>query len=186
MLCLSQNILCRLSQCLQCGTVARTRPQSPLYLHTFLQESNVQDTRFQHQYPRCRSGVVLGALSTHVQEGALGACRCVLYLDLIELQAERESTPPHFIGTLLTAGVLCAGLVAFRMGNSQVQNYLMKARVAAQGATLAGTASETCHNLQPPYVCGAAPALRDPNTPYLQVSSGCQCTHSGATLVPPS
>ncbi|CAN6477604.1 unnamed protein product [Victoria cruziana] len=41
------------------------------------------------------------------------------------------------IGALLTAGVLTAGLISFRQGNSHLGQKLMRARVVAQGATVA-------------------------------------------------
>ncbi|WOK96393.1 RING-H2 finger protein ATL48-like isoform X1 [Canna indica] len=41
------------------------------------------------------------------------------------------------IGALITAGVLTAGLVSFRQGNSQLGQKLMRARVVVQGATVA-------------------------------------------------
>ncbi|CAL9150354.1 unnamed protein product [Musa hybrid cultivar] len=41
------------------------------------------------------------------------------------------------IGALMTAGVLTAGLVSFRQGNSQLGQKLMRARVVFQGATVA-------------------------------------------------
>ncbi|CAI0398776.1 unnamed protein product [Linum tenue] len=37
----------------------------------------------------------------------------------------------------MTAGVLTAGLVSFRRGNSQLGQKLMRARVVVQGATVA-------------------------------------------------
>lgn len=40
-------------------------------------------------------------------------------------------------GAFITAGVLTAGLVSFRQGNSQLGQKLMRARVVAQGATVA-------------------------------------------------
>lgn len=40
-------------------------------------------------------------------------------------------------GALVTAGVLTAGLISFRYGNSQLGQKLMRARVVAQGATVA-------------------------------------------------
>ncbi|KAK6920748.1 Hypoxia induced protein, domain [Dillenia turbinata] len=40
-------------------------------------------------------------------------------------------------GALLTAGVLTAGLISFRQGNSQLGQKLMRARVVVQGATVA-------------------------------------------------
>ncbi|RZR89039.1 hypothetical protein BHM03_00016738, partial [Ensete ventricosum] len=42
-----------------------------------------------------------------------------------------------FSGALMTAGVLTAGLVSFRQGNSQLGQKLMRARVVLQGATVA-------------------------------------------------
>lgn len=41
------------------------------------------------------------------------------------------------LGALVTAGVLTAGLISFRYGNSQLGQKLMRARVVAQGATVA-------------------------------------------------
>lgn len=41
------------------------------------------------------------------------------------------------IGALVTAGVLTAGLISFRQGNSQLGQMLMRARVVVQGATVA-------------------------------------------------
>lgn len=43
----------------------------------------------------------------------------------------------HVSGALLTAGVLTAGLISFRQGNSQLGQKLMRARVVVQGATVA-------------------------------------------------
>lgn len=40
-------------------------------------------------------------------------------------------------GALLTAGVLTAGLISFKQGNSHLGQMLMRARVVAQGATVA-------------------------------------------------
>jgi Hypoxia induced protein conserved region len=40
-------------------------------------------------------------------------------------------------GALLTAGVLTAGLISFRQGNSNLGQKLMRARVVVQGATVA-------------------------------------------------
>ncbi|OWM90478.1 RING-H2 finger protein ATL48-like [Punica granatum] len=41
------------------------------------------------------------------------------------------------VGALMTAGVLTAGLISFRQGNSQLGQKLMRARVVVQGATVA-------------------------------------------------
>ncbi|KAF3329680.1 RING-H2 finger protein ATL48-like protein [Carex littledalei] len=41
------------------------------------------------------------------------------------------------IGALITAGVLTAGLISFRQGNSHLGQMLMRARVVAQGGTVA-------------------------------------------------
>lgn len=43
----------------------------------------------------------------------------------------------HIAGALATAGVLTAGLISFRRGNSQMGQVLMRARVVVQGATVA-------------------------------------------------
>ncbi|XP_021718977.1 RING-H2 finger protein ATL48-like [Chenopodium quinoa] len=63
--------------------------------------------------------------------------------DLFESK-KRIRNPLVPIGALLTAGVLTAGLISFRQGNSQLGQKLMRARVVVQGATVAlmvGTAS---------------------------------------------
>nr|XP_023920100.1 RING-H2 finger protein ATL48-like [Quercus suber]POF00611.1 isoform 3 of ring-h2 finger protein atl48 [Quercus suber] len=52
-------------------------------------------------------------------------------------QRKRIRNPFVPIGALMTAGVLTAGLVSFRRGNSQLGQVLMRARVVAQGATVA-------------------------------------------------
>ncbi|KAL9227429.1 hypothetical protein vseg_003118 [Gypsophila vaccaria] len=57
---------------------------------------------------------------------------------------KRIRNPLVPIGALLTAGVLTAGLISFRQGNSQLGQRLMRARVVVQGATVAlmvGTAT---------------------------------------------
>ncbi|KAF3792059.1 HIG1 domain family member 2A [Nymphaea thermarum] len=41
------------------------------------------------------------------------------------------------IGALITAGILTAGLISFRQGKSHLGQKLMRARVVAQGATVA-------------------------------------------------
>lgn len=41
------------------------------------------------------------------------------------------------VGALITAGVLTAGLISFRNGNSNLGQKLMRARVVVQGATVA-------------------------------------------------
>lgn len=40
-------------------------------------------------------------------------------------------------GAFVTAGVLTAGLISFRQGNSRLGQVLMRARVVVQGATVA-------------------------------------------------
>ncbi|KAK6924880.1 Hypoxia induced protein, domain [Dillenia turbinata] len=50
---------------------------------------------------------------------------------------KRVKNPLVPIGALLTAGVLTAGLISFRQGNSQLGQKLMRARVVVQGATVA-------------------------------------------------
>ncbi|MED6106031.1 RING-H2 finger protein atl48 [Stylosanthes scabra] len=41
------------------------------------------------------------------------------------------------VGAFITAGVLTAGLISFRRGNSHLGQKLMRARVVVQGATVA-------------------------------------------------
>ncbi|KAJ0986667.1 hypothetical protein J5N97_005023 [Dioscorea zingiberensis] len=41
------------------------------------------------------------------------------------------------VGAFITAGVLMMGLISFKRGNSQLGQKLMRARVVAQGATVA-------------------------------------------------
>ncbi|XP_026661593.1 RING-H2 finger protein ATL48-like [Phoenix dactylifera] len=56
--------------------------------------------------------------------------------DLFE-QKKPVRNPLVPVGALLTAGVLTAGLISFRQGNSQLGQKLMRARVVVQGATVA-------------------------------------------------
>ncbi|KAJ9128444.1 hypothetical protein P3X46_035009 [Hevea brasiliensis] len=50
---------------------------------------------------------------------------------------KRVRNPLVPVGALMTAGVLTAGLISFRQGNSQLGQLLMRARVVVQGATVA-------------------------------------------------
>ncbi|XP_020704186.1 RING-H2 finger protein ATL48 [Dendrobium catenatum] len=50
---------------------------------------------------------------------------------------KRVKNPLVPIGALITAGVLTAGLMSFKQGNSQLGQKLMRARVLVQGATVA-------------------------------------------------
>ncbi|KAK9108078.1 hypothetical protein Scep_017799 [Stephania cephalantha] len=52
-------------------------------------------------------------------------------------QKKRVRNPLVPIGAFITAGVLTAGLISFRQGNSQLGQKLMRARVVVQGATVA-------------------------------------------------
>ncbi|XP_057950709.1 RING-H2 finger protein ATL48-like [Malania oleifera] len=52
-------------------------------------------------------------------------------------EKKRVRNPLVPIGALMTAGVLTAGLISFRQGNSQLGQKLMRARVVVQGATVA-------------------------------------------------
>ncbi|KAH7688795.1 Hypoxia induced protein domain-containing protein [Dioscorea alata] len=53
----------------------------------------------------------------------------------------KENKPPRNplvpVGAFVTAGVLTMGLISFKRGNSQLGQKLMRARVVAQGATVA-------------------------------------------------
>ncbi|KAL5544252.1 hypothetical protein UlMin_008036 [Ulmus minor] len=52
-------------------------------------------------------------------------------------QKKRVRNPLVPVGALMTAGVLTAGLISFRQGNSRLGQVLMRARVVVQGATVA-------------------------------------------------
>ncbi|RID58400.1 hypothetical protein BRARA_F01704 [Brassica rapa] len=52
-------------------------------------------------------------------------------------EKKRVRNPLVPLGALATAGVLTAGLISFRRGNSQLGHVLMRARVVVQGATVA-------------------------------------------------
>ncbi|KAG9448757.1 hypothetical protein H6P81_008722 [Aristolochia fimbriata] len=56
--------------------------------------------------------------------------------DLFE-QKKRVKNPLVPLGALITAGVLTAGLVSFKRGNSVLGQKLMRARLVTQGATAA-------------------------------------------------
>ncbi|XP_024978311.1 RING-H2 finger protein ATL46-like [Cynara cardunculus var. scolymus] len=59
-------------------------------------------------------------------------------------EKKRSRNPFVPIGALITAGVLTAGLISFKKGNSELGQKLMRARVVAQGGTVAlmvGTAA---------------------------------------------
>mmetsp|Transcript_30491 Transcript_30491/g.75774 ORF Transcript_30491/g.75774 Transcript_30491/m.75774 type:complete len:89 (-) Transcript_30491:3570-3836(-) len=60
------------------------------------------------------------------------------------LPSTKKKSPLVLVGALITAGVLGAGLVAFRAGNANMSQQMMKARVGMQGLTVAlmvGTSS---------------------------------------------
>ncbi|CAJ1943915.1 unnamed protein product [Sphenostylis stenocarpa] len=57
--------------------------------------------------------------------------------EFLEQGKKRVRNPFVPIGALVTAGVLTAGLISFRQGNSQLGQKLMRARVVVQGATVA-------------------------------------------------
>ncbi|KAI4313850.1 hypothetical protein L6164_026797 [Bauhinia variegata] len=70
--------------------------------------------------------------------------RLLIFSFLIFLRAQpilnekkRIRNPWVPVGALVTAGVLTAGLISFRQGNSQLGQLLMRARVVAQGGTVA-------------------------------------------------
>jgi hypothetical protein len=52
----------------------------------------------------------------------------------------KEISPNPFIpiGILATTGVLCCGLYAFMVGNTQTSQYMMRARVGFQGLAVVG------------------------------------------------
>ncbi|CAN6204332.1 unnamed protein product, partial [Urochloa humidicola] len=60
------------------------------------------------------------------------------HMEDFQLEGKKPVKNPFVpIGALVTAGVLTAGLISFRYGNSQLGQKLMRARVVAQGATVA-------------------------------------------------
>lgn len=52
-------------------------------------------------------------------------------------EKKRVRNPWVPVGAFITAGVLTAGLISFKQGKSQLGQKLMRARVVAQGATVA-------------------------------------------------
>ncbi|XP_028088825.1 RING-H2 finger protein ATL48-like [Camellia sinensis] len=58
-------------------------------------------------------------------------------LDELFQGKKRVKNPLVPIGAFITAGVLTAGLISFRQGNSHLGQQLMRARVVVQGATVA-------------------------------------------------
>ncbi|XP_006340323.1 RING-H2 finger protein ATL48-like [Solanum tuberosum] len=58
-------------------------------------------------------------------------------LDSIFQDKKRHRNRLVPIGAFLTAGVLTAGLISFKRGNSQLGQQLMRARVLVQGGTVA-------------------------------------------------
>ncbi|KAE9602618.1 putative hypoxia induced protein [Lupinus albus] len=58
-------------------------------------------------------------------------------LDDFLQENKRKRNPFVPLGALVTAGVLTAGLISFRRGNSHLGQQLMRARVVVQGATVA-------------------------------------------------
>ncbi|KAJ4826322.1 RING-H2 finger protein atl48 [Turnera subulata] len=67
--------------------------------------------------------------------GSMGSVESDLEKFLEEKKRKRNPLVP--VGALLTAGVLTAGLISFKRGNSELGQLLMRARVGVQGATVA-------------------------------------------------
>lgn len=57
--------------------------------------------------------------------------------DGLFVEKKRAKNPLVPVGALITAGVLTAGLISFKRGNSHLSQLLMRARVIAQGGTVA-------------------------------------------------
>jgi hypothetical protein len=53
------------------------------------------------------------------------------------LTGKQKKSPLVLVGAAATAGVLVAGLLAFKKGNQDLSQSLMRARVLFQGATVA-------------------------------------------------
>lgn len=64
--------------------------------------------------------------------------------DIFAPQSKRRN-PLVMVGAIATAGVLLGGLVAFKKGNTQVSQQMMRTRVAFQGATLALMAGSSAY-----------------------------------------
>lgn len=56
---------------------------------------------------------------------------------------ERRRNPLVLVGAAATAGVLCAGLLAFKQGNPGMSQKMMRARVAFQAVTVGLMAGST-------------------------------------------
>ena len=54
-----------------------------------------------------------------------------------ESEARKRRNPLVLVGSAATAGVLAAGLIAFRRGNTRVSQQMMRARILAQASTVA-------------------------------------------------
>ena len=56
-----------------------------------------------------------------------------------DILPQRKGTrnPLVLVGAGITGAVLCAGFVAFKSGNANVSQHMMRARIFAQGATVA-------------------------------------------------
>eukprot|EP00873_Tetraselmis_striata_P008373 jgi/Tetstr1/428637/TSEL_018625.t1 len=75
--------------------------------------------------------------------------------DMSEMEAELfpqkgKRNPLVLVGAFTTAGVLMAGLISFHKGNQGMSQTMMRARVVAQGATVAlmvGTSGYLSDNL---------------------------------------
>mmetsp|Transcript_6105 Transcript_6105/g.7020 ORF Transcript_6105/g.7020 Transcript_6105/m.7020 type:complete len:96 (+) Transcript_6105:533-820(+) len=53
-----------------------------------------------------------------------------------KLKAKMLAEPLVPAGALLTTAILCGAFYNFRRGNKKMTNYMMRGRVAAQGATM--------------------------------------------------
>mmetsp|Transcript_26996 Transcript_26996/g.48084 ORF Transcript_26996/g.48084 Transcript_26996/m.48084 type:complete len:98 (-) Transcript_26996:258-551(-) len=77
------------------------------------------------------------------------------WVDMSAMEAELfpqkgKRNPLVLVGAFATAGVLMAGLVSFHKGNQALSQSMMRARVVAQGATVAlmvGTSGYLSNNL---------------------------------------
>ncbi|EIE20662.1 hypothetical protein COCSUDRAFT_54194 [Coccomyxa subellipsoidea C-169] len=54
-----------------------------------------------------------------------------------DILQERKRNPLVLVGAAATAGVLCAGFLAFKQGNADLSQKFMRARVAFQAVTVA-------------------------------------------------
>ena len=89
--------------------------------------------------PRFRGGRVRSYLARLGRPAAHTASRDMSSALPEDILPQRRGTrnPIVLVGAALTGAVLCAGFVAFKSGNTGLSQHMMRARIVAQGATVA-------------------------------------------------